>query len=96
MGKHVGELIGVLSEVDHLIGELSVDNQAVVGELSIPDMINVGEYDGDYTVIPKAEEAILLETKGLIMKDDLTVTKVPYYETSNAYGITVYIASEVD
>lgn len=58
--------------------------------------VPVGEfYEGDYTVIPKAHEAQVLPTRMLIMADDLTVTKVPYFQTSNVYGDTVYIASEV-
>lgn len=58
--------------------------------------IPVGEfYTGDYVVVPKANEAQILPTKMLIMSEDLTVTKVPYYQTSNPYGDTAYIASEV-
>lgn len=58
--------------------------------------IPVGDfYEGEYTVIPKANEAQILPTRMLIMSDDLTVTKVPYFQTSNPYGDTVYIASEV-
>jgi len=58
--------------------------------------IPVGDfYQGEYTVIPKAHEAQVLPTRMLIMSDDLTVTQVPYFQTSNVYGDTVYIASEV-
>lgn len=53
-------------------------------------------YTGDYTVIPKADKAQILPTKDLLMTDDLTVTKVPYYETSNNFsGKTVFIAEDV-
>ena len=44
-------------------------------------------YEGEYTVIPKANAPTVLAT--------VTVTKIPYYETSNPTGDTVYIASEV-
>lgn len=58
--------------------------------------IPVGDfYTGDYTVVPRADEAQVLPTRMLIMSDDLTVTKVPFFKTSNPYGDTVYIASEV-
>lgn len=52
-------------------------------------------YDGEYVVIPKANEAQTLLTRNKVLSDNVTVTKVPYYETSNIYGDTVYIASEV-
>ena len=52
-------------------------------------------YEGEYTVIPKANEPTVLETAGKTLNKDVTVTKIPYYETSNPTGDTVYIASEV-
>lgn len=51
-------------------------------------------YDGEYEVTPSVDEQIL-ETKDTVMLDDLTIKSVPYYETSNISGTTVYIASEV-
>lgn len=56
---------------------------------------NVDEYKGDYEVTPKANEETVLNTKNKTMLDDVKVLKVPFYETSNQYGDTVYIASEV-
>lgn len=54
------------------------------------------EYTGPYEVTPKAWVDQTLETEGLLMTDDVTVFKVPYYETSNLFdGKTVYIAEEV-
>lgn len=52
-------------------------------------------YEGDYIVIPKADAATVLPTKDRLMQDDVTVQKIPYYETANPTGDTVYIASEV-
>nr|DAJ45945.1 MAG TPA: hypothetical protein [Caudoviricetes sp.] len=52
-------------------------------------------YTGGYTVIPKANAPTVLETAGKTLNKDVTVTKIPYYETSNPTGDTVYIASEV-
>lgn len=51
-------------------------------------------YDGEYTVVPKVTEQTL-QTEGKIMRQDVTVEQVPYYETSNQKGLTAYIASEV-
>lgn len=54
------------------------------------------EYTGDYEVTPLAASAVVLETNGKRMTDDVTVKKVPYYETSNpGGGYTAYIAMEV-
>lgn len=52
-------------------------------------------YEGEYVVIPKAEEAQILLTRNKVLADNVTVTRVPYFVTSNLYGDTVYIASEV-
>ncbi len=53
------------------------------------------KWDGTYVVTPKAEQASVLQTSGKVMAGDVVVEKVPYYDTSNAYGNTIYIASEV-
>lgn len=51
------------------------------------------DYDGAYVVIPSVIDQTL-PTNGKSMRDDMTVTAVPYYETSNdAGGITVSIMS---
>lgn len=49
-------------------------------------------YNGEYNVIPQAHSQSVLQTQGKVMKRNVTVQKVPYYETSNQYGDTVYIA----
>lgn len=49
-------------------------------------------YNGRYTAIPQAYDRTVLPTSNKLMKDNVTVEKVPYYETSNTYGDTVYIA----
>ena len=52
-------------------------------------------YEDDYIITPKAYEPQILDTEGKLMKENLTVLEVPYFETSNEYGTTIYIASEV-
>lgn len=53
-------------------------------------------YHGEYEVTPKTNTSVTLETKGLLMADDVVISKVPYYETSNIQnGYTVYIGNEV-
>ena len=52
-------------------------------------------YDGAYEVTPSAHEAQTLETAGHVMENDVTVKIIPFFQTSNVSGYTVYIASEV-
>ena len=52
-------------------------------------------YEGDYDVTPQAKSAVILPTKDRRLSRDVNVKKIPYYETSNQTGVTVYIASEV-
>lgn len=53
------------------------------------------EYEGQYEVRPLANEKVVLPTKDRVLLKDVTVDEVPYFETSNKYGETIYIASEV-
>jgi hypothetical protein len=59
-------------------------------------VVHGGEvYAGPYTVTPRAWDETVLETSEKYMTDDVTVLRIPYYETSNNTGYTVYIADEV-
>lgn len=55
---------------------------------------NIETYDGEYVVTPVPHDSQTLETKDKLMADDVTVLAIPYYETSNVSGITVYIGGE--
>lgn len=70
---------GVLQGIQTLIGSVTVGN------------CGYEEYRGDYEVIPKVSSDQVLSTKDKKMNRDVTVFKVPYWETSNESGITVYI-----
>lgn len=43
-------------------------------------------YEGEYVVTPQAWEETVLETEGLVLTDDVTVLRIPYFETSNLGG----------
>lgn len=43
-------------------------------------------YDGEYVVTPLAWEQTVLNTDGLLMRDDVTVLEIPYYRSSNPHG----------
>lgn len=72
-----------------------METTGTIGNGKIQYTSDAETYTGEYNVVPKAAEEQRLPCAGKKMKKDVTVQKVPYYETSNDAGITVYIASEV-
>ena len=90
-------MLDVRVECQHANYELSVgqENYLLDQEERIEVNLVISEkYDGPYEVTPTVDKQIL-PTKLKTMEDDLTVNSVPYYEVSNQFGDTVYIASEV-
>lgn len=86
-------------EVSPLLIDMDIGDDSDVS-MEFSDAILVRDepietYTGDYVVIPLADEAVVLDTNGKMMTDDVTVQQVPYFETTNPTGKTVYIASEV-
>lgn len=74
-----------------------------LGAVGIRGVLSVGSinyggdapvYDGDYIVTPKTHTQTL-GTANKKLLQDVTVNAVPYYETSNETGTTVYIATGV-
>lgn len=91
-----GELHGTLTSAGLLHGTLVGDHHKIQGTLTIPTTPGLELYGGLYEVTPKAWEEQVLETEGKLMADDVTVFRVPYYETINLFdGKTAYIAEEV-
>ena len=91
-----GELSGKLTSSGRLHGSLVSDHHIVQGTLTIPSTPGLELYGGPYEVTPKAWEEQILQTDGKLMTDDVTVFRVPYYETSNLFdGKTAYIAEEI-
>lgn len=73
-----------------------LSKQNLAGGLTIPLIIDSKEketYEGDYIITPKVVNQSL-ETKNKLMKNDVTVLAIPYFETSNLTGKTVYIGGE--
>lgn len=59
------------------------------------EIYNVDKYKGEYNVTPKLFQQQELKTKDKLLEKNIIIKEVPYYETSNAQGITVFIGSEV-
>lgn len=52
------------------------------------------DYEGPYIIVPEAYHSITLPTTDKHTIDDITVQKIPYFETTNTSGgYTVSIAS---
>lgn len=81
-------LDGEISEQDSIIEQIK---SALKGKAS-----GVNEYyDGNYEVTPKVTEQTLL-TAQKIMKQDVRIKEIPYFEVGNlSGGNTVYIGNEV-
>lgn len=83
-----------LFEIGQMRGQISP-----IGELKATMSFGTGdhtqEYEGPYVVVPDAHYDQILETSGKKMSDNVTVTKVPFHETHNESGTTIYIAMEV-
>lgn len=91
-----GQLSGTLTSVGRLSGALVGDRHKIHGSLTIPNAPSIQIYSGAYEVTPKAWDEQVLQTNGKLMADDVTVFRVPYYETINLFdGKTAYIAEEV-
>ena len=87
-------ITGDVSVVDE-INAIVASNEIITATIFLPEYSGGEEYEGAYQVTPSAHNPIILETEGKMMRDDVTVFKIPYFETSNITGKTVYIASEV-
>ena len=88
----------MIDESIHISGRVS-NRGSLSGTLSCPS-VNTGGFDiysGDYELTPKAHQSQTINTKNKVLRDDITVAKIPYWETSNtSNGMTAYIAEEVN
>ena len=86
-------LIGTIRSEIPITGKLKIED-VVFGKIQISGNLSI--YNGNYTVTPSVEEQTL-KTANKKMLEDVTVKKIPFYETSNlSGGNTVYIGSEVE
>lgn len=79
-GGRVGNLQGVIQS-----------NGTITGQIAIGGVEET--YKGTYEVIPKVYSQSL-PTKNKVMKENISILEIPYYETSNLSGKTVYIGGE--
>lgn len=68
---------------------------AMAVELGRPVYMGGETYEGPYDVTPKVT-AQTLQTAQKLMREDVSVREIPYFDVSNpAGGNTIYIANEV-
>lgn len=87
----------VSTEPALLVGKLTLinsNNNILNGIITIPPEVPVPNYEGEYTIIPKPFNDEVLQTSGFRMNNNVTVLKIPYYQTSNETGYTIYIGGE--
>lgn len=71
------------------------DSPAMAVELGRPVYMGGEPYEGPYDVTPKVT-AQTLPTAKKLMRYDVSVREIPYFDVSNpAGGNTIYIANEV-
>ena len=97
-------ITGALSTVDAtIIGELKTSEMIVgtmtpidivSGDITIPPEKYIDPYMGEYVIKSDPFKDEIYMTKNHSMTKNLTVLKIPYYETSNETGYTVYIGGE--
>ena len=87
---YYGQLKAVVTDTVNLVGKISETN-TLKGTIALSEVVE--SYLGDYIVTPKVESQIML-TKNKKMEENVTVLAIPYYETSNLSGKTVYIGGE--
>ena len=85
---------GSISSPETLSANLS-GMEVLLADITLPRQVGGDPYQGDYVVTPKANSQTVLETRGKTMSENVTVVEIPYFETSNISGNTVYIANEV-
>lgn len=76
---------------------LNVNSPKIGMKIGQAVIVSVGgePYEGEYEVTPKISSQILPTAKKL-MKDDMTIKAIPYFDVSNtAGGQTIYIGSEL-
>lgn len=103
MGSVSDELTGTLSRVSELKGSISAigeiagsisSTHTISGSLNVPAGEFYETYDGSYDITPSPHHDVVLPTANKVMNSDVSVFKIPYFETSNTLGYTVYIGGE--
>lgn len=87
-------LSGRISAGTSLQGKLS-ESGALGGTVCVTQEYDA--YTGDYEVVPQAFRTQTLETANKLLRNNIVVNEIPYFETGNdSNGMTAYIAKETN
>lgn len=82
-----------LQAISTLEGSLS-GMPTIYGVLS--EVVAYKSYTGDYRIVPLFGQDIKLKTENRVLKDNVIVKQIPYFETPTPEGgTTIYIGTEV-
>lgn len=87
---YIGQLKAIITDTTNLVGKIAGVN-SLKGIVSLSEPVET--YQGDYMITPKIVSQ-QMKTKNKKMEANVTVLAIPYYETSNLSGKTVYIGGE--
>lgn len=94
----IEEIIRITGEIniqDTIHGSLS-SYEEFTSDITLPDVVDGRHYEGEYEVIPSFDNQVL-ETRGLLMDDDVTVDAIQVSRTTNpSGGTTVYIGGIIN
>lgn len=93
MNGQTGVLLGTLKTRESLSGQFTTTGK-LVGEVVIPTSVHTELYEGNYVITPKVSDDVVLLTKEKVLKDNLTVQKIPQYEVSNDAGGKTFIIGD--
>lgn len=86
-----GTITGKISDKLQVSASISEANK-MTASLNFPEVvINSNIYDGEYIITPSTDTDQVLETKHTYLDGNITVLKIPTYETSNEVGISFII-----
>lgn len=86
-----GQVQGKVISDGSISGKVNTDG-FIQGIVNYRQCLDYATYSGDYIVTPRSYEQTL-DTSFKVLEDDVTVKQIPYFETSNEDGTTVYIGT---
>lgn len=90
----ISQDIDMLGYISGSTGQVngSIDSgDSLTGYLDMGSGADVDVYTGPTTFIPDTDNDIVAQTQMKFLHYNITIKKIPYYETSNLTGTTVYI-----
>lgn len=87
-------MISTIHQEATLSGTVSISEVSLSGVVTIPTIVQIPLYEGEYSVTPKVASDVVLPTNGKQMQQDVTVLKIPQFEVSNESGGKTLIIGE--